>query len=179
VATTEAAGGKTLMPAWDLSGIGRIAMVTDPQGASLYLMTPIPPPGSRGQGSDAFSVDRPQHIRWNELSASDPDGAVTFYSSLCGWDQQGDMDMGAMGKYRFLRHGGVTIGAVMPKAPDFPTSRWSYYIGVDDIDRAAAAVTAGGGRIVHGPIEIPGGEYSLHAIDPQQAAFGLVGARLC
>jgi predicted enzyme related to lactoylglutathione lyase len=54
---------------------------------------------------------------------------------------------------------------------------WSYYIGVDDIDRAAKAVTDGGGTIVHGPVEIPGGEYSLNAIDPQQAVFGLVGPR--
>ena len=58
-----------------------------------------------------------------------------------------------------------------------PLSAWTYYIGVDDIDRAVAAVTAGGGTIHHGPVEIPGGEYSLSGTDPQGAAFGLVGPR--
>jgi predicted enzyme related to lactoylglutathione lyase len=54
---------------------------------------------------------------------------------------------------------------------------WSFYIGVDDIDRAAQAVTAGGGTL-NGPImEIPGGEFSVHASDPQGATFGLVGPR--
>jgi predicted enzyme related to lactoylglutathione lyase len=61
--------------------------------------------------------------------------------------------------------------------PEMPASAWTYYIGVDDIDRAAAATTAGGGRILQGPMEIPGGEFSLNAIDPQGASFGLVGPR--
>lgn len=176
VAAAEAAGGRTLMPAWDIANVGRIALIADPQGAPLYVMTPIPPAGSDGQ-SDAFSVDAPQHVRWNELSTSDPDGAVAFYRGLFGWDQQGQMDMGPMGQYRFLQHGGVGIGAVMQKAPELPISLWSYYIGVDDIDRASEAIAAGGGRIIHGPMEIPGGEFSLNGVDPQHCAFGLVGPR--
>ena len=56
-------------------------------------------------------------------------------------------------------------------------SVWTYYIGVDDIDRAVAAINEGGGRILNGPMEIPGGEYALNAMDPQGAAFGLVGPR--
>jgi hypothetical protein len=69
------------------------------------------------------------------------------------------------------------IGAVMPKMPQMPASMWSYYIGVDDIDRAAAAVSEGGGQILNGPMEIPGGEFALNGMDPQGAAFGLVGPR--
>jgi len=87
------------------------------------------------------------------------------------------MDMGSMGKYSFVQHGGVGIGAVMRKPEQMPVSMWTYYIGVDDIDRAANAVRDGGGRIINGPMEIPGGEYALNAIDPQGAAFGLVGPR--
>ena len=177
VAAVEHVGGKTLMPAHDLPGVGRFAMIVDPQGAPFYIMKPTPPPGQEDADSNAFSVDQPMHIRWNELATSDPDAAIHFYQHHFGWHQQGEMDMGPMGKYRFVQHGGVGIGAVMPKTPHMPASMWSYYIGVDDIDRAAKAVTDGGGTIVHGPVEIPGGEYSLNAIDPQQAIFGLVGPR--
>jgi predicted enzyme related to lactoylglutathione lyase len=175
VASIEHVGGKTLMPAHDLPGVGRFAMITDPQGAPFYIMKPTPPPGREDADSDAFSVDQPMHIRWNELATSDPDAAIHFYQQHFGWHQQGDMDMGPMGKYRFVQHGGVGIGAIMPKTPHMPASMWSYYIGVDDIDRAAKAVTGGGGTVIHGPVEIPGGEYSLNAIDPQGAVFGLVG----
>jgi predicted enzyme related to lactoylglutathione lyase len=58
-----------------------------------------------------------------------------------------------------------------------PTPMWSYYIGVDDIDRASAAITAGGGKITSEPMEIPGGEFAMNGLDPQGAAFGLVGPR--
>jgi predicted enzyme related to lactoylglutathione lyase len=85
--------------------------------------------------------------------------------------------MGEMGDYKFIQHGGVGIGAVMTKPPQLPVSMWAYYIGVDDIDPAAKAITDGGGKIFHGPMEIPGGEFSLMGVDPQGAMFGLVGPR--
>ena len=87
------------------------------------------------------------------------------------------MDMGEMGKYRFIQHGPTTIGAIMRKPPQLPVSIWTYYIGVDDIDRASDAIKAGGGQILNGPMEIPGGEYALNGMDPQGASFGLVGPR--
>ena len=173
----EQAGGKALMQPFDIPNVGRIAMVTDPQGAPFYNMKPIPPAGDPAGKSDVFSPDQAQHVRWNELSTSDPDGALDFYKRQFGWGQEGDMDMGEMGKYRFIQANGVTIGAVMRKPPQLPVSVWTYYIGVDDIDRAVAAINQGGGQILNGPMEIPGGEFALNGMDPQGAAFGLVGPR--
>jgi len=45
VARVEEDGGRTLMPGHDIRGVGRIAMVTDPDGAPFYLMTPTAPAG--------------------------------------------------------------------------------------------------------------------------------------
>jgi predicted enzyme related to lactoylglutathione lyase len=87
------------------------------------------------------------------------------------------MDMGEMGKYRFLSKAGTMIGAVMRKPTEMPESAWGFFLGVDDIDRATAAVKAGGGQILAGPMEIPGGEFSLDGVDPQGARFGVVGPR--
>ena len=176
-AAIVADGGKEMMPPWDQPGVGRLSMVTDPQGAAFYLMDPLPPEGQPDAKSDVFSVDQPHHVRWNELATSDPDAAIDFYRRHFGWGQEGAMDMGEFGQYRFIQHDGVGIGAVMPLMPGMPHAIWSYYVGVDDIDRAAAAVTDGGGKIVQGPMEIPGGEFSLNATDPQGASFGLVGPR--
>ncbi|HVL78668.1 MAG TPA: VOC family protein [Sphingomicrobium sp.] len=173
----EKDGGTVMMPAFEVEGVGRIAMVTDPQGAPFYLMRPAREMAERKQDSHVFSRDKPQHVRWNELSTTDSDAAVAFYTRHFGWVQDGDMDMGEHGKYRFIHHQGVMIGAIMPKMPEMPVSLWSYYIGVDDIDRAASAVTACGGTILNGPMEIPGGEFALNGMDPQGAAFGLVGPR--
>lgn len=177
VEAIRAEGGSVLMPPWDQPGVGRLAMVADPDGAPYYLMDPVPPEGEPDATSDAFSVDLPQHIRWNELSAADQASAIAFYTRRYGWRQEGDMDMGPMGRYAFLYQGETMIGAVMPKVPQQPQAAWTFYIGVDDIDRAAVAVGDGGGRIIMGPVEIPGGEFSLDGLDPQGAHFGLLGPR--
>lgn len=172
VAAAEADGAAAVAPAFDIPGIGRVALIADPQGAPFYVMR-----GLSDQSSDAFSVDQPRHIRWNELSTTDADAAVAFYGRHFGWAQEGEMDMGEMGQYRFIHANGVAIGAIMPKMPEMPVSAWTYYIGVDDIDRAAEAITGGGGQLLHGPMETPGGEYALNAVDPHGASFGLVGPR--
>ena len=177
VAAISADGGRVMMQPWDQPGVGRLAMVTDPSGAPFYLMNPEPPADQPDAVSDVFSVEQPQHVRWNELATDDPEGAIAFYTRHFGWRQDGDMDMGELGKYQFLQHGETMIGAVMPRMPQMPVSLWTYYIGVDNIDRATEAVRAGGGQILQEPIEIPGGEYSITAVDPQGASFGLVGPR--
>jgi uncharacterized protein len=38
VAKAEELGGKTVAPAFDVPGVGRMAMVSDPQGASFWVM---------------------------------------------------------------------------------------------------------------------------------------------
>lgn len=176
IAAITADGGAVQMPAMDIP-VGRIAMVTDPQGAPFYVMAPIPPEGTGKGESDVFSVTEPQHVRWNELATSDPDAAIAFYKKHFGWGQEGEMDMGALGAYRFIQRGEVMIGAVMPLMEGYPVPVWNFYIGVDDIDRARDAVTANGGTITNEPMEIPGGEYAMNAVDPQGAPVGFVGPR--
>jgi len=176
VAAIVSDGGTALMPAFDLP-VGRIAMVADPQGAPFYLMKPIPPAGQPDAVSDVFSPDKAQHMRWNELRTSDPEAAIAFYTKHFGWTQNGDMDMGSMGKYHFVQHGGVGIGAILGTDPGSPGSLWTHVIGVDDIDRAIAALNDNGGKLVHGPMQIPGGEWALYGVDPQGAHFSLVGPR--
>ena len=177
VASISAEGGQVHMPAFDIPGVGRVAMVTDPQGAPFYVMKPRPPEGDPDAKSDVFSPTEAQRVRWNELSTTDQDGAIDFYKRQFGWNQEGAMPMGEMGDYRFIQANGVNIGAIMRKPPQRPVSAWSYYIGVDDIDRAIQAITEGGGQVLNGPNEIPGGEFALNAMDPQGAAFGIVGPR--
>jgi uncharacterized protein len=180
VASVEDGGGKTHMPAMTMEGVGRMAMVTDPQGAAFYVMKPTPPADRPDATSNAFSYDRPRigHCAWNELVTSDPQAALHFYGQRFGWVKDGEMDMGPMGKYEFLRHGDKgMLGAVMAKPADMPVSAWTHVFRVPDIEKSTAAVTANGGHVLRGPQEIPGGDFSLNAVDPQGAHFALVGSR--
>ena len=174
----ESAGGSVHLTPRDIPGIGRFALVTDPPGAMFYVMKPIPPATDPEYTSLAFAAAEPMvgHCAWNELASSDPALALNFYHDLFGWEKDGEMDMGPMGKYEFLRHGHM-IGAIMPKAEDSPVSEWTFYFRVPDIDAAATRIEQDGGTILQPPIEIPGGDYALIARDPQGARFALVGTR--
>lgn len=175
-ASIAGAGGTVLMPATDLDGVGRMAMVADPQGAAFYIMR-----GASDDTSYSFAATEPKigHCAWNELSTSDPEAAKAFYSAQFGWTKDGEMDIGPMGKYELLKSSGgrFALGAVMPRMPEMPVSMWTFYFRVPNVDAAVATIKANGGQILQEPMEIPGGDFSLTALDPQGAGFALVGGR--
>jgi hypothetical protein len=54
---------------------------------------------------------------------------------------------------------------------------WAYYFIVPTIDAAIERVNAGGGKVMNGPMEVPGGSWIIQAMDPQGAFFCLVGPK--
>ncbi len=175
VARLESGGGTVHMPATDM-GVGRMAMVSDPWGAAFYLMDPTPPADQPDAVSDVFA-DKPQHMRWNQHWSPDARAAAAFYGDLVGWRQEGAMPMADGRSYLFVHAGDLQIGAVGDMLPEGRGPRWEFILGVDDIDRAVAAVTANGGTI-DGPVNpVPGGDWAASVIDPQGARVGIVGPR--
>lgn len=177
VAAITRRGGQALLPATDLPA-GRVAMVTDPQGVPIYLMDPTPPPGEIDPVSDVFDEVAPQRVRWNELSSSDDAASMRFYAEQFGFQFDDSMPMGELGNYTFITHHGRRLGAVMPRMSEQQPPAWLFYFGVPSIIDAHAALEASGGTVVQASMEIPGGEWSLVGLDPQGAAFGLVGPKL-
>ena len=174
IAQVEGRGGAVHMPATDIDGVGRIAMVADPQGNPFYMMTPRPPEGQEGGQSDVFSAEAEQRVGWNELSTPDPAAARTFYGELFGWTSDEFMPMGELGEYRFFDHGSQRIGAMCGVMPG-GSAGWRYYIRVPSIAAAVEAVNAGNGAVSMGPHEVPGGDHIIIGNDPQGAEFALVG----
>jgi hypothetical protein len=52
-----------------------------------------------------------------------------------------------------------------------------YYFNIDYLDTAAERVKSAGGRILEGPLELPGGSWIARCMDPQGAAFAVQGKR--
>jgi len=173
VKAIEADGGKLLMPAFSIE-VGRIALVADPQGVPIYVMTPIPPAGVEDATSDVYSRWAEQHVSWNELFSPDLEAAKRFYARHFNFEFNESMPMGPMGDYCFIDHGGETIGAMMQKPEQVPMGLWNFYIRVPDIDAAVAKVKELGGQVLNGPMEVPGGERIINGMDPQGAPFSLV-----
>lgn len=175
LAALSQAGGTTCVDQ-HVEGVGRIALVVDPQGVPLYLMDPIPPAQDAGAVSTAFDPAREGHVAWNELTTPDPAAAKEYYCARFGWELAGSMPMPGLGEYEFLALGGAMIGALMP-LPEGKTAGWTFYWRTGDIDAAKARVEAAGGTPLHAIQQVPGGDFVLTCSDPAGATFGLVGSR--
>jgi hypothetical protein len=164
-------GGAVHVPPMDVPGISRFSVVSDPETATLALFKWQNP----GQ-QQAAEPGKPGHVSWHELFAADWEKAFAFYGELFGW-QKADADIVPMDTYRLFSVGGQTIGCISIKPPMVPAPFWLYYFDVADIDAAAQRVKAGGGRILEGPFEAPGGSWIARCIDPQGAMFALEAKR--
>ena len=166
-----AAGGAVRRPPEDIPGVGRFAVVADPDGAGFMLFRGVgemPAPAAGGTAG---------HIGWHELHAGNGERAFAFYSGLFGWTKAEAMDMGPMGVYQLFATGGAPVGGMMTKTADMPMPAWLYYFNVDAVDAAMARVKDAGGQVVNGPMEVPGGSWIAQCTDPQGAMFAMVGAK--
>jgi predicted enzyme related to lactoylglutathione lyase len=84
------------------------------------------------------------------------------------------MDLGPDGKYQLFNIDGVQSGGMMTKMAKTPAPFWLYYFNVPKLDPCVEAIKANDGEIVNGPMQVPGGQWIVHAIDPQGAMFALV-----
>ncbi len=172
VSAIEQDGGKALMPAFDIPDIGRVALVADPQGAAFYIMTPMAPEGQPDAVSDVFSPTEVQRCAWNELLTTDLSAAKHFYPKHFGWKLGDTMPMGPMGDYQFIEQGGRMIGAMF--APQDRPPAWRFCFRVASLEKSIDAVRSGGGEVLFGPTDVPGGGRIIQANDPQGAFFMLI-----
>ena len=166
------AGGKVFKAPSDIPGIGRFAVVADPYGGTFMLFR-----DSGGDPRSAPAAGTPGTIGWHELHCDDGAKALEFYRGVFGWTPTRDFDMGPMGVYRMFKTGHGEEGGIMTRMPQTPASFWLYYVNVDALDPAVERIKAKGGQIANGPIEVPGGQWIVQALDPQGALFALVAPR--
>ena len=141
-----------------------------PQATFLfYIYEPAGPP----QGPDHWGALG--DVSWLELYTTDNEAAMRFYGELFGWKPTESLDMGPMGVYRMFGRTAQSIGGMMTKTPDMAhlPNAWLLYFRVPDIQSAAERVKANGGKVVMGPMEVPGGSWVLQGVDTQGAHFAL------
>jgi uncharacterized protein len=169
VAHIKRLGGTECSEVIEVPTVGRLQMMKDPQGASFYIIQP------------ASTEERPETepevgaASWHELMTTDAAAALKFYSEIFGWRPSETMDMGPMGKYYMFNRPYGMIGGMMNKPPEMAQvpPYWTIYFRVPDINAATERVKANGGKILNGPMEVPGGDWIVNAMDPQGAAFSL------
>lgn len=172
-AAALALGARSHVPPTVIPTVGRFAIVADPQGAPFSLYEPADAGASAARRPDVPGVGE---FSWYELATGDALAAFDFYERLFGWERTETMDMGPIGPYVMYGQGGTTYGGMFNAGPGAAPA-WLLYVRVDDVERAVAAVRAGGGEVLRGPMEVPGGDVIAQCRDPQGAFFAVHATR--
>ena len=155
-------GGAIARNAFDIADVGRVALITDPQGAALALW----------QAGTHFGAERVNDIGclcMNELVTSELDAARDFYEQLFGW-ATGLVDTGPGGPTLVWVQNRGNLNAHMGEEPGPP--HWRSYFTVESTAATIARIEELGGSVLAGPFPIPDGSIAI-VRDPQAAEFAL------
>lgn len=141
-ASRGTAGGANVVVTPRDVGFGRVAAITDPEGA-VFGIARI----SIGDPDDSTTAAAPGRAVWTELLADDPAGAAGFYASTVGYDVRTIARRG--GEYTLLSSDGIDRAGVFKKPSDAEAqSVWLTAFGVDDPAAAAVLAESLGGSIL-------------------------------
>jgi len=167
VAEAVRLGGRIWREPTDYPEVGRLAVVGDPQGGAISLVQPPQP-------MQAHDPEKPGEFTWRELITTDHEAAFQFYSQLFGWRRSRDLDMSGTGNYLIYGDGTRDLGGMYTKPAERPgPPGWLYYVETDALDTAMARARARKGRILNGPVRVPGGARVAQIADPHGAMFAL------
>ena len=105
---------------------------------------------------------RPGHFVWHDLMSTDVAKSLAFYGEVFGWTTESMQFVGSDETHTLVKAGEQVVAAVMKVAMPSMLPFWAGYISVDDVDATAKRVTAAGGKVLHGPSDVPGlGRYAF------------------
>jgi predicted enzyme related to lactoylglutathione lyase len=166
----EAAGGRVLVPPFDVLDQGRMAAFLDQAGAPFSIWEP-----AMMRGAEVFDV--PGALTWNELTTRDVEGSKKFYGSVFGWTARDSSVAGL--PYVIWEYGGESIAGMQPMIgnewPDDLPPHWMVYFAVADCDDSAGLAQHLGGRVINPPTSFPMGRYAVIE-DPEGGVFSILAA---
>jgi uncharacterized protein len=110
----------------------------------------------------------PGKFVWFEHVSGDPKKAQAFYREVLGWKVEPWGDTG----YEMVLAGDTPdsmIGGYTKPANSRQKPHWISYVSVDDVDAAAKAAKANGGRVIEEPHDLPEVGRAAKIADPQGA----------
>jgi predicted enzyme related to lactoylglutathione lyase len=139
LAKAEAAGGKTLWPAMDIPGIGRMGGFADPTGAALAVF-------KMGEKEERPDLDATHgFFCWNELATNDTAKAAEFYGAVVGRVADHKTDDSPM-PYTEWKVGDESVGGMLQLDPS-----WGPIPQLERLGQGRVAVRHAG---VHRPVRL-------------------------
>lgn len=162
VGIVREAGGQVIRGPLDLEGRGRLAVVTDPQGALLVV----------GRTADGDPRDEEAPVGgwlWTELWTNDKPSSLGFYQRLAGYATE-ERELAGV-PYSVLTGGGAPRAGVVKIPFEGVATNWLPYVRVADVDATITRVQELGGRILVGPQDNRRRGTAAIVADPTGAAF--------
>ena len=169
VADVAARGGKVLIPARNVEGRGRMAVVADPDGAPIGFVK-----SSSGDPPD-YRAD-PGEWMWAIYQSADAASAAAFYQDLGGYEVVADDDrLGNAKSFTLQAEGFARAGLVaIPAEATELRPDWVYFVRVDDVAASLLKAVALGGRVIVAPRpDLVDGGMAVIA-DPSGSPVGLM-----
>jgi predicted enzyme related to lactoylglutathione lyase len=137
-------GGKLLMAATDMEGVGRFAPFMDSTGAAVSVLQPSTP-------SDPLP-ERPEvhDFCWETLNTTDPAKAKDFYAAVAGWQAVTGPDSGMT-----IFTAGDKQVADIQTAPPGMHSNWLSHVVVKKLEESRDRATKLGGKVLMPLVDIP------------------------
>jgi uncharacterized protein len=134
------AGGRVVMEPFDVPSVGRVAMLQDPQGATLGIFQALNRP----------TTCRANQIVWCDIPVKDLDRAIRFYSAVLGAPIQKESCEGNI--FAVLPHADSGVSACLSpgRESNEPSQRGALiYLNCQGrLDQAIAAVQPNGGKVL-------------------------------
>ncbi len=157
-------GARIQQPVQDVPGVGRVALLSDPEGAIFGLFCP---------SDGAMNAPASPSFTWNELAVRNREAGLAFYQRLFGWQLRAPMDMGGGFQYQTFGLDQDFGGAYTIPADRAMPPSWCTYAASSSADDTAKKVVAAGGQVMHGPTDVPGGGRIVQFFDAQRALFAV------
>jgi uncharacterized protein len=160
-------GGRVVMGAMDVMDVGRMAVLSDPSGATFAVWQLNQHKGADIQGE-------PGAVCWTELETRDTRGAARFYRSLFDWTDQ-IQDAGPM-EYTMYMNAGQPAAGMHEMSADFAgvPPHWLPYFAVDDCESTVEKARALGGELRMPPTDVPNIGRMAMLADPTGAVFSVI-----
>ena len=117
---------------------------------------------------------------WFELSTTDESGALSFYSSLFGWENE-PHEMGPNWNYNMQKVQGQYACSIYQQGEEERSqnvpAHWNTYFTVGNVDETAETVKQTGGNVVFGPMDVFEAGRMAFCQDPQGAFFAIWQAK--
>lgn len=165
----QSAGGTVVVEPTDVTDMGRMAFLTDPDGAGFGVWQ-----ARAFEGADLR--DEPVSMCWHELLTSDAEVGERFYTAVFDWEARSTQIEGAPPGYLVWRRDGQEIaGMVDVTGQPFAHVRphWAVCLAVRSVDEIAERAQALGGSLTYEPMEMSIGRF-VGIADPQGATVSVM-----